>query len=477
MAVACGSGHTLILAEGARQLFACGSGCDGQLGSGMFKNQRMPGLLRHNGETLVMVAAGRFHSAASTSAGELLTCGFGKDGQLGHGGRHSLHTPERLGRARFGGSPVLMVACGGFHTLVVTEAGLLFAFGHGAHGQLGLDDPDGRDVPAEVGRARLGWAPIVYAAAGNLHSGAVTSAGVVFTWGKGYAGQLGHGDEQDQLVPRELAGQFDGRKATMLAAGAQHTVVLTADGAVWACGSGSYGQLGVGDTAGRLAPARAGAGAAFGERKVRMVACGFYHTVAVKDQGELWAWGRGVEGQLGHNDRRDRMEPQQVGVEWMRGAKIVTAACGEAHTAAVTEEGALYTWGAGRLSLYPGCKGPGGLGHEDLADKLVPTLVAPRLLLGARVGRCLALGRLHVVALAMGTHGRLGGGAGGRKSRRVEGKEPAGEAGGSPIMLLAGELGLLRMIAEACREQAEGEAEGVVRLLGGLRRRGTCLQL
>ena len=107
----------------------------------------------------------------------------------------------------------------------------------------------------------------------------------------------------------------------------------------------------------------------------------------------------------------------------------------------------------------------------------MPTLVAPRLLLGARVGRCLALGRLHVVALAMGTHGRLGGGVGsagaagaldggGRwKSRRVEGEAPAEEGGGSPIMLLAGQPGLLQMIVAACR----GRAEGVLRLIGGNR--------
>ena len=121
---------------------------------------------------------------------------------------------------------------------------------------------------------------------------------------------------------------------------------------------------------------------------------------------------------------------------------------------------------------HGGCDGGGralpGLGHEDLADKHVPTLVAPRLL-GARVGRCLALGRLHVVALAMGKHGQLGGGVavgvagallGGDKwkSRRVEGEAPAEEGGGSLIMLLAGEPGLLRMIVAACRGRAEGGA-------------------
>ena len=75
---------------------------------------------------------------------------------------------------------------------------------------------------------------------------------------------------------------------------------------------------------------------------------------------------------------------------------------------------------------------PGGLGHADLADRLVPTPVSPRLLGGARVGRCHGLAEEHALAFAMGTHARLGAATGGaavggrRRSRRVQGKVPAG---------------------------------------------------
>ena len=86
-----------------------------------------PGL--HDGERVVMVDAARSHSAANTSADGLLTCGRGKSCPLRLGGQRKRHAPARLGRAAFG--PVLMVVCGGYHALVVTEAGLLFAFGGG----------------------------------------------------------------------------------------------------------------------------------------------------------------------------------------------------------------------------------------------------------------------------------------------------------------------------------------------------------
>ena len=264
--------------------------------------------------------------------------------------------------------------------------------------------------PEEVGPGRFGGTIITYAAAGTSHSGVVTSEGGVWTWGRRVNGRLGHNDEQHQLVPRELEGQFGGARALSLAAGFAHTMVVTTCGAVWGCGRGAHGQLGVGDTADRHAPVRVGGEEAFGQSKVRMVACGGAHSVADEDGG------------------------------------------------------------------------PTGLGHDDLDDRLVPTLVAPDRLLGARIGRGLPLEPLLAVAFAMGTHRRLGageaaagGGPGGeRKSRRAAGKEPvaAAEAGaGSGVMALAGEPGLVKMVVELCGDWAEGwepgeVGEGVMRLVG-----------
>ena len=87
----------------------------------------------------------------------------------------------------------------------------------------------------EVGGARFRGARVVFAAAGILHSGVVTSGGRVWTWGFGGRGRLGHNDEQDQLVPREVAGELGGGRAVMLAAGYAHTMVVTHDGALWGC--------------------------------------------------------------------------------------------------------------------------------------------------------------------------------------------------------------------------------------------------
>ncbi len=449
MPIACGWEHMLALGERGLYVFACGNGRYGQLGAGTRAHQRTPAPVAGLEEQhdVVMVAAGYGHSAAMTSAGALLLWGR----QLGQGDKEDRLVPVTLGPPEFGGAPVAMVACGDHHTLVVTRAGWLFAFGSGGCGRLGLGDRNDRDVPVEVGPGRLGGAIIVYAAAGAGHSGVVTSGGGVWTWGWGACGCLGHNDEQDQLVPRELEGQFGGARALSLAAGCAHTMVVTTCGAVWGCGRGEDGQLGVGDWADRYAPVRVGGEEAFGQSNVRKVACGNAHTVAVTEEGAVWSWGCGEGGRLGHNDEDDRLVPTRVGRERFGGAKITTADCGGALSAAVSEDGALFTWGAGEW-----IGAPAGLGHNDRGDKLVPTLVDPDLLLGTRIGRGLALGPLLALAFAMGTHERLGGGAmaggpssaRGKKLQRQMDSESTQDQKGirSPVIALAGEPGLVSMI-------------------------------
>ncbi len=84
------------------------------------------------------------------------------------------------------------------------------------------------------------------------------------------------------------------------------------------------------------------------------------------EAGELWAWGLGDDGRLGLNDGQDRLVPTRVDLQHFAHAPISAVAAGYYHSAAVTAGGALYTWGRGEV--------PGGLGHVDLANKLMPTL-------------------------------------------------------------------------------------------------------
>jgi len=469
MAVACGVGFTIVVTEHG-DAWACGRNDVGQLGLGSQADQLLPAHVGGRGvfagEPLVMVAAchGDSYTAGVTKDGALWRWG---KGQLGHTDREPRLWPERLGREMFGGSPAVMVACGGMHMLVLTALGLVWSCDEIVCGQLGRSDAAEQPVLTLVSAERFGEAQIVMVAAGVSHSVCLGAEGMVWTWGYGNNGQLGHNDQQKRLVPTQLAGEaLGGAVAVLVAAGGFHTTVVMIDGALWAWGMGSDGQLGLGDREVRLAPVRVGVDEAFGGSPVLTVACGNRHTLAVTKAGTLWSWGQGDGGKLGHNDYDSRLVPTQVEAQHFGYVRIVCAASGLTHSTAMTEHGGLYTWGIGRHSTWNEEEDDFedvsmGLGHGDGETKLVPTLVAPALLQGARVRRCHGLPPLHALAFAMGKHSRLGRAAQTALAAVDKGKD-------CEYVLMPEEV--VQRIVEACGAWPEGRAgelEGMVRLLGG----------
>jgi hypothetical protein len=124
----------------------------------------------------------------------------------------------------FGGSKVRTVACGHEtsyeHTLALTEAGELWAWGRGAQGRLVLNNEQGRLVPTRVDPKHFAHAPISAVAAGQSHSAAVTAGVALYTWGRGEGGyspgapagarRPGHADLAHRLVPTLVPRQLLG---------------------------------------------------------------------------------------------------------------------------------------------------------------------------------------------------------------------------------------------------------------------------
>jgi alpha-tubulin suppressor-like RCC1 family protein len=457
MAVAAGEYHTVVVGEDGR-VFAFGSDHSGQLGLG--DNERrfivadvaglppLPGPVRQ-------VAAGGNHTGIVTDAGDLLMCGRGEYGQLGLGDEGARTTPTLLARALFDGEAVLMVACGEEHTVVATVGGGVYTFGKGKDGRLGHGDEENQPAPRRVPAAGFNGERVVMVAVGAAHTVALSEAGRVFTWGRGEDGRLGHNDRKNQLAPRQVEpGRFappggpggQGERVVFVAAGVGHTAAVTAGGRLYTWGYGQFGQLGHCDGYVRLVPTLVGGLESLEGGQVVMVACGAFHTLVVTQDGGLWAFGNGRYGQLGIGDRPESSFKIRLGGSTgaaFGGARVVAAAAGIYHSAAVTEDGALWTWG----DSY---RAP--LGHGDWGrQRLVPTRVTSATLQNTRIGRCHPLPTAHALAFAMGTHGRLG--------------------ASSPVRTLAGECGLLVMIASAANRWiggAAGESEALIRLLGGV---------
>ena len=165
-----------------------------------------------------MAVSGRnAHSAAVGEDGSLFVWGPGEHGRLGTGNTATRRAPTRVGGLP---APVRQVATGQYHTGIVMEAGDLLMCGRGEYGRLGLGDEEDRTTPTLVARVLFDGEAVLMVACGRVHTAVATEGGGVYTFGSGDFGQLGHGDEENQLAPRRVpAAGFNGKRGVMVAAG------------------------------------------------------------------------------------------------------------------------------------------------------------------------------------------------------------------------------------------------------------------
>src|SRR5262249_23041585 len=147
--------------------------------------------------------------------------------------------------------PVIQIAAGAQHSLALTSSGQLYAFGDNETGQLGNATNVGTNnpnptptlvtLPGEIGPATL-------IPAGESHSLAVTSSGQLYAFGYNRYGQLGNptnnGTPKPNPTPTLVTLPGEIGAPTQIAAGAVHTLVITASGQLYAFGFNQYGQLG-----------------------------------------------------------------------------------------------------------------------------------------------------------------------------------------------------------------------------------------
>eukprot|EP00753_Platysulcus_tardus_P017106 PLAT6280.1.p1 GENE.PLAT6280.1~~PLAT6280.1.p1 ORF type:complete len:428 (-),score=164.11 PLAT6280.1:164-1324(-) len=191
---------------------------------------------------------------------------------------------------------------------------------------------------------------------------AVTTRGDVFSWGSGKAGQLGHRDSRNQPVPRRVKG-LQRKGVVAVAGGREHSVAVTREGDVYTWGSGRQGLLGLGKEAEEelqpvllpfFGPDAVSFGRLGGPITVRLVACGYLHTVVVDSNGDVFTWGCAADGRLGLGGDEDAFEPRRVVA--LQDERVTAVACGQAHTLVLTKTQRVFSWGRGR---------DGALGHGN----------------------------------------------------------------------------------------------------------------
>jgi alpha-tubulin suppressor-like RCC1 family protein len=214
----------------------------------------------------------------------------------------------------------------------------LQGWGYNAYGAVGDGSTIDRSSPVQIG-ALTTWSQI---ATGGQYSMATKIDGTLWTWGYNQFGQLGNGEPVGTYPSGRVSSPVQvGALTTWLsiAAGYSHSLAIKTDGTLWSWG-GNYGtgmgQLGLGDTAFRSSPVQIGALTTWSK-----IAGGSLHTIAVKTDGTMWAWGSGGSGRLGLGNTTDYSSPKQIGAltTW---SKIAAAS---STSAAIKTDGTLWSWG------------------------------------------------------------------------------------------------------------------------------------
>ncbi len=308
------------------------------------------------------VAAGESFSLVLLQNGDVYSFGETRRGVLGHGEMEDHYL--FVPKKIEGIGKAAAIGAGRFSSFISLENGDLYAFGDGSYGRLGVGHTGHERVPTKV----EGVSHVVQIAPGGTHTLVLQANGDVYGFGTGRAA-LGQGDSGPSTYLTPVSVPLPG-PALDIAAGWYHSLAVLENGDVYVIGSNAHGKLGLGiDTRTSIyTPVRIeGLGPA------KAVASYESTSFVLLENGDLYAFGENDKGQLGLGDLEDRDVP--VKVEALSGVAMIEA--GRNHALAAQENGDVYSWGDGGARL----------GHGD-ATGLRST---PALIEGLKGNNALAL--------------------------------------------------------------------------------------
>ncbi|XP_001600404.1 RCC1 and BTB domain-containing protein 1 [Nasonia vitripennis] len=277
----------------------------------------------------------------------------------------------------------------GNEALIVTKDGDVYALGSNTAGCLGTGDSHSTLHPKKV-EALCGKGIKTFAYGSGPHVLALTNKGEIYSWGHNGYCELGNGSTNQGLTPT-LCLNLNEKVVTAIACGSHHSVALTEDGEVYSWGQNNCGQVSSGISSNQGAPRKVNS--ALTGKVVVSIACGQTSSMAVTDVGEVFGWGYNGVGQLGIGNYVNQLSPCKV--TGLNGIVIEKVACGYAHTLALSDEGALYVWGG---------NGFGQLGLGNKANACTPIKLNV-----TEMGRISDIATLHYnhISVAMGQGGKI----------------------------------------------------------------------
>ena len=413
--------------------------CDKQRGSDRFT--------RHNGlasvvSATVLLLLGLAWPVHSQNA---LSWGDNFSGTLGNGTKTNSFVPIEVSTSGLlRGQTVIQVAAGDSHSVALTSTGLLYAWGTSLQNQLGDTSVTESSVPVLISVSdALAQKTIIQIAAGSGHTLALTSDGTVWAWGYNAYGTLGDGTKTNRKVPVQVKadGALAGKTIARIAAGSLHSLALASDGTLYSWGSAQDTNKTINET-----PVLVETQSILkGQTIVDISAGGF--DLLLTSEGKVYAWGTNSYGALGNGTTKLSPAPVEVQGRAWQGKKVTHIAAGFAHALATDSEGKVYAWGGN----FHGALGNGSLVHSSrpVAIAAVPAMAGQKVIqVTAGLNHSLALtSEGRVFAWGRNDMGQLGRHTYNYESQPVEVNTEGVLSGRKASQIAAGEFHSLAIIA------------------------------
>jgi len=372
-----GLSHTLALTTDGT-VWSWGLNDAGQLGLGdsTFANRTTPSLITSDNNwnaftNVSAISAGNTHNVALKIDGTIWSWGNNGIGQLGLGDTNSADVPTQIGvySVNSDGFPILIsadsdwaqTASGFAYNLGRKTNNTLWSWGNNDSGQLGLGDSGTyRITPTSVG-TDSNWTQITV---GYYHSIGIKNnpagGGTLWSWGRNNLGELGLGDSGIiRVTPTQIWADSDWSQS---AAGFYHTLAIKTNNTLWAWGQNlPAGQLGDGTTTNRTTPREIGTASDWSQ-----VYAGKFHSLGIKTGNTLWSWGYNAFGQLGLGYTNPLGSPVTTPTQIGTDSDWNTVAVCEFHTLGIKADNTLWSWGTNIN---------GQLGLGDTFDRWTPALI------------------------------------------------------------------------------------------------------
>ncbi len=275
------------------------------------------------------------------------------------------------------------IAVGENQSLVLTDNGTVYTFGEGTHGTLGQGNGGRYDIAAPITHSNLGGKKIIATAVSKDTGGddftlMIAEDSTVYSFGENKYGQLGHGDKIDRRDPTQIShANITGKKFVAVSAGQNFSVLLAHDGSVFVMGHNNNGYLGIGSTTpGEILVPTLIDTSSINGHKIVHIAAGNNHTIMLSDSNQVFAFGENLNGQLGDSTTVSKISPVKIPKSNFANKTIADIEAGVGSSLVLTTDGTIYSWGNFRSGLGHGTLAsdlltPTAISHANLSGKTV----------------------------------------------------------------------------------------------------------